>query len=196
MDKYKYPELTDEIKNQILGLNAAKLFGIDREGEAAGDQGRQAVAAARGVSAEPVAEQHAVRLGVGRGRPRADGAGGERVTGPLQGERRGVSPLVEGSTGGLTPRRSPFFWGADGKEGQFHADDEIHTAQRNRLLPETWALISCMRRLCRMANPPLGWGKPFSRVQGAFLNSVPCGTKWGTSETFVFLPQRKAHGNL
>ncbi len=26
---YKYPELTDEIKDQILGLNAAKLFGID-----------------------------------------------------------------------------------------------------------------------------------------------------------------------
>ena len=35
MEKYKYPELTDEIKNQILGLNAAKLFGIDVEGEAA-----------------------------------------------------------------------------------------------------------------------------------------------------------------
>jgi predicted TIM-barrel fold metal-dependent hydrolase len=29
MKKYGYPELTDEIKNQILGLNAAKLFGID-----------------------------------------------------------------------------------------------------------------------------------------------------------------------
>jgi predicted TIM-barrel fold metal-dependent hydrolase len=29
MKKYKYPELTNEIKNQILGLNAAKLFGID-----------------------------------------------------------------------------------------------------------------------------------------------------------------------
>src|SRR5262249_40358305 len=29
MDKYKYPELTDEIKNQIFGLNAAKLFGVD-----------------------------------------------------------------------------------------------------------------------------------------------------------------------
>ncbi len=29
MDKYKYPELTDAIKNQIFGLNAAKLFGID-----------------------------------------------------------------------------------------------------------------------------------------------------------------------
>jgi len=28
-DKYKYPELTDAIKDQILGLNAAKLFGID-----------------------------------------------------------------------------------------------------------------------------------------------------------------------
>ncbi|MFQ3593574.1 MAG: amidohydrolase family protein [Gemmataceae bacterium] len=27
--KYGYPDLTDEIKNQILGLNAAKLFGID-----------------------------------------------------------------------------------------------------------------------------------------------------------------------
>ena len=29
MDKYDYAELTDEIKDQILGLNAAKLFGID-----------------------------------------------------------------------------------------------------------------------------------------------------------------------
>jgi predicted TIM-barrel fold metal-dependent hydrolase len=29
MDKYKYADLTDEVKNQILGLNAAKLFGID-----------------------------------------------------------------------------------------------------------------------------------------------------------------------
>jgi uncharacterized protein len=29
MEKYKYPELTDAIKDQILGLNAAKLFGID-----------------------------------------------------------------------------------------------------------------------------------------------------------------------
>jgi len=29
IDKFKYPELTDEIKGQILGLNAAKLFGIN-----------------------------------------------------------------------------------------------------------------------------------------------------------------------
>ncbi len=29
MEKYKYPELTAAIKNQILGLNAAKLFGVD-----------------------------------------------------------------------------------------------------------------------------------------------------------------------
>lgn len=29
MSKYKYPALTEEIKNQIFGLNAAKLFGID-----------------------------------------------------------------------------------------------------------------------------------------------------------------------
>lgn len=29
VEKYKYPELTNEIKDQILGLNAARLFGID-----------------------------------------------------------------------------------------------------------------------------------------------------------------------
>src|SRR5262249_49527317 len=27
--KHQYPELTDEIKTQILGLNAAKVFGVD-----------------------------------------------------------------------------------------------------------------------------------------------------------------------
>jgi len=31
MEKYKYPALTDAVKDQILGLNAAKLFGIDPE---------------------------------------------------------------------------------------------------------------------------------------------------------------------
>jgi uncharacterized protein len=29
MEKYKYPELTDRIKNQILGLNAARVFNVD-----------------------------------------------------------------------------------------------------------------------------------------------------------------------
>jgi uncharacterized protein len=29
MNKYKYPELTDTIKNQIFGLNAARLFNVD-----------------------------------------------------------------------------------------------------------------------------------------------------------------------
>ena len=29
MEKYKYPELTAEVKNGILGLNAAKVFGVD-----------------------------------------------------------------------------------------------------------------------------------------------------------------------
>src|SRR5207302_2493763 len=29
MDKFKYSELTDDVKNQILGLNAAKVFGLD-----------------------------------------------------------------------------------------------------------------------------------------------------------------------
>jgi predicted TIM-barrel fold metal-dependent hydrolase len=31
LDKYKYPELTDTIKDQIFGLNAAKVFGVDVE---------------------------------------------------------------------------------------------------------------------------------------------------------------------
>ena len=29
MDKFKYAPLTDKVKNQIFGLNAARLFGID-----------------------------------------------------------------------------------------------------------------------------------------------------------------------
>ncbi len=29
MEKYKYAELTDAVKDQVLGLNAAKLFGVD-----------------------------------------------------------------------------------------------------------------------------------------------------------------------
>jgi uncharacterized protein len=29
IEKYKYPELTDAVKDQVLGLNAAKLFGVD-----------------------------------------------------------------------------------------------------------------------------------------------------------------------
>ncbi len=31
IEKFGYPQLTDEIKGQILGLNAAKLFGLDPE---------------------------------------------------------------------------------------------------------------------------------------------------------------------
>jgi predicted TIM-barrel fold metal-dependent hydrolase len=33
IEKFGYPELTDEIKNQILGLNAARLFGINPQQE-------------------------------------------------------------------------------------------------------------------------------------------------------------------
>lgn len=29
IEKYRYPQLTDEIKNQIFGLNAARVFGVD-----------------------------------------------------------------------------------------------------------------------------------------------------------------------
>ncbi|HEV3166702.1 MAG TPA: amidohydrolase family protein [Isosphaeraceae bacterium] len=29
IDKHKYPQLTDDIKNQIFGLNAARLYGLD-----------------------------------------------------------------------------------------------------------------------------------------------------------------------
>ena len=75
MEKYKYPELTDEIKDQIFGLNAAQLFGVDLEAGRQGDQGRQTVPVARRISPEPEPEQHAVRLGVGRGWHGADGPG-------------------------------------------------------------------------------------------------------------------------
>jgi hypothetical protein len=39
IEKHKYPQLTDEVKNQILGLNAARLFGVDPKA------GRQAIKA-------------------------------------------------------------------------------------------------------------------------------------------------------
>ena len=29
MEKFKYPQLSEAIKNQIFGLNAAKIFGVD-----------------------------------------------------------------------------------------------------------------------------------------------------------------------
>jgi hypothetical protein len=29
MERFKYAQLTDEVKNRIFGLNAARLFGID-----------------------------------------------------------------------------------------------------------------------------------------------------------------------
>ncbi len=37
-DKYHYPELTEAIKNQIFGLNAARLFGIDPKAKRAAIQ--------------------------------------------------------------------------------------------------------------------------------------------------------------
>ena len=33
IEKHGYPQLTDDIKNQIFGLNAAKIFGIDHAAE-------------------------------------------------------------------------------------------------------------------------------------------------------------------
>src|SRR5262249_46873103 len=59
MKKYGYPELTDKVKDQILGLNAAKLYGIDPKAKRK-DQGGQAQQVARGVPQAPRAEQHAV----------------------------------------------------------------------------------------------------------------------------------------
>ena len=79
MEKYKYPDLTDEVKNGILGLNAAKVFGVDVKASPQGDQDGQADAIEGGVSQRPVAEQHAVRLDLG-GRWTGDGAGGEWIT--------------------------------------------------------------------------------------------------------------------
>jgi hypothetical protein len=41
MERFKYPQLTDAIKNQILGLNAARLFGVNVKAQ------RQAIRADR-----------------------------------------------------------------------------------------------------------------------------------------------------
>jgi hypothetical protein len=53
MDKYKYAELTDELKDQILGLNAAKLFGIDPKAK------RQAIKADKLTQLREEYNQHA-----------------------------------------------------------------------------------------------------------------------------------------
>ena len=42
IEKHGYPQLSAEIKDQIFGLNAARLLGVDHEAAAKGDQGRQA----------------------------------------------------------------------------------------------------------------------------------------------------------
>ena len=68
IEKYKYPELTDEVKDQIFGLNAAKLFGIDPKAKRAGDQGRQADAAPRGVPPRPARRATRSTAGSGSGR--------------------------------------------------------------------------------------------------------------------------------
>ena len=77
IEKHKYPQLTDEVKDQIFGLNAARLFGVDPKAE------RKAIKAdklsaprGRAPLRSRHAEQHAVRLGLGRRRHRPDHAGG------------------------------------------------------------------------------------------------------------------------
>ena len=73
--KYGYPDLTDEVKNQILGLNAAKVFGIDVKAKRQAIKADKLARLREEYREEPDAEQHAVRLGLGRRRPGADGAG-------------------------------------------------------------------------------------------------------------------------
>ena len=46
IEKHGYPQLTPEIKDQIFGLNAARLLGVDHVKRAKGDQDRQAECAA------------------------------------------------------------------------------------------------------------------------------------------------------
>ena len=77
--KYKYAELTDEIKNQILGLNAAKLFGVDVKAKRKAIKADKLSQLREEYRQEPVAEQHAVRLGLGRGRHRANSSSWKRV---------------------------------------------------------------------------------------------------------------------
>ena len=75
IEKYGYAQLTPEVKNQILGLNAAKLFGVDVAAKRQEIEHDKFSHAAAGVSEGPAAVEHAVRLGLGRsGGPVANAA--------------------------------------------------------------------------------------------------------------------------
>jgi hypothetical protein len=80
--KYKYAELTDEIKNQILGLNASKLFGIDPKKAFKAIKTDKLSALKEEYLKKSRPEQHAVWLGMG-GRRRTDDTG-----------RRGIATIL------------------------------------------------------------------------------------------------------
>ena len=78
-EKHGYPALTRQDKELILGLNSARMYGIDVPAALEGDTGRPAQPDARRLPGKrPCAQQHAVRLGARRGRwrkiPKCPGA--------------------------------------------------------------------------------------------------------------------------
>ena len=84
IEKHGYPQLTDEIKDQILGLNAARLFGIDPTAERKAIKTDKLSAVAGGAPLRPATRSNTqygwVWVGDGRARrrpwgPESRGAG-------------------------------------------------------------------------------------------------------------------------
>ena len=75
IEKHGYAQLTPEVKNQIFGLNAARILGVDHAAERKADQDRQAERLeARSPLRPLVKQQHPVWLGLARRWRSADDA--------------------------------------------------------------------------------------------------------------------------
>ena len=71
IEKYKYPQMTAEVKDQILGLNAARLLGVDPVAARKAIKGDKLSALRRWPPVRSRdAQQHPVRLALGRRRRR------------------------------------------------------------------------------------------------------------------------------
>ena len=76
IEKHDYAQLTPEVKNQIFGLNAARILGVDvAAARKAIKADKLAELQARAPLRSSVSQQHAVRLGLGRRRWRTNDPG-------------------------------------------------------------------------------------------------------------------------
>ena len=96
IEKHGYAQLTPEVKNQIFGLNAARLLGVDVAAERKAIKTDKLSALRRERRYDPSsAQQHPVRLGLARRRPSphntsrrlTNGPAGLRLFGSILGPR-------------------------------------------------------------------------------------------------------------